>query len=60
MHPFNGPLSENTHVGRYHKKHSPTHTHSVYETSLYQLPPSTTICSILLVQHSQYYITDLC
>ena len=60
---FNGPLSGTTRVGRYQKKHSPTHTHPVravplwqlsflllYTDSLYQLPPSTTIYSILRVQ----------
>jgi len=28
---FNGPLSGTTHVGRYQKKHSPTHTHEEEE-----------------------------
>jgi len=31
--PFNGPLSGTTRVGRYQKKHSPTHTHSDRQTS---------------------------
>jgi len=31
--PFNGPLSGTTRVGRYQKKHSPTHTHPVHQTS---------------------------
>jgi len=44
--PFNGPLSGTTRVGRYQKKHSPTHTHPASNT-LYQLPPSNTIYSIL-------------
>ena len=30
---FNDPLSRTTRVGRYHKKHSPTHTHPVHQTS---------------------------
>ena len=47
---FNGLLSGTTRVGRYHKKHSTTHTHSDHWTSIYQLPPSTTTHSILCVQ----------
>ena len=44
-------MSGTTRVGWYRKKHSPTHTHPDHQTSsLYQLPPSTTIHSILLVQ----------
>ena len=31
--PFNGPWSGNTRVGRYQKKHSPTHTHPDHRTS---------------------------
>jgi len=31
--PFNGPLSGNTQVDRYQKKHSPTHTHPDHQTS---------------------------
>jgi len=31
--PFNGPLSGTTRVGRYLKKHSPTHTHPDHQTS---------------------------
>ena len=31
--PFNGPLSGTTRVGRYQKKHSPTHTHPDHRTS---------------------------
>ena len=31
--PFNGPLTETTWVGRYQKKHSPTHTHPDHQTS---------------------------
>ena len=31
--PFNGPLSGTTQVGRYEKKHSPTHTHPDHQTS---------------------------
>jgi len=31
--PFNGPLSGTTRVGRYEKKHSPTHTHPDHQTS---------------------------
>ena len=30
---FNGPLSRTTQVGRYQKKHSPTHTHADHQTS---------------------------
>ena len=30
---FNGPLSRTTQVGRYQKKHSPTHTHPDHQTS---------------------------
>ena len=33
-HLFNNPLSRITRVGRYQKKHSPTHTHPNYQTSL--------------------------
>jgi len=32
-HPFNGLLSGTTQVGRYQKKHSPTHTHPDHQTS---------------------------
>ena len=32
-HPFNGLLSRTTRVGRYQKKHSPTHTHPDHRTS---------------------------
>jgi len=32
-HPFNGLLSGTTRVGRYQKKHSPTHTHPDHRTS---------------------------
>ena len=32
-HPFNGPWSGTTWVGRYQKKHSPTHTHPDHRTS---------------------------
>jgi len=32
-HPFNGSLSRTTRVGRYQKKHSPTHTHPDHQTS---------------------------
>ena len=32
--PFNGRLSGTTRVGRYQKKHSPTHTHAGQRTSL--------------------------
>jgi len=31
--PFNGPWSGTTRVGRYQKKHSPTHTHPDHRTS---------------------------
>jgi len=31
--PFNGLLSGTTRVGRYQKKHSPTHTHPEHRTS---------------------------
>ena len=31
--PFNGPLSGTTRVGRYQKKHSPSHTHPDHQTS---------------------------
>jgi len=31
--PFNGPWSGTTRVGRYQKKHSPTHTHPDHQTS---------------------------
>ena len=31
--PFNSPLSWTTRVGRYQKKHSPTHTHPDHQTS---------------------------
>ena len=31
--PFNGRWSRTTRVGRYQKKHSPTHTHPDYRTS---------------------------
>ena len=31
--PFNGLLSGTTRVGRYQKKHSPTHTHPDHRTS---------------------------
>jgi len=31
--PFNGPMSGTTRVGRYQKKHLPTHTHPVHQTS---------------------------
>ena len=48
--PFNGLWSGTTRVGRYQKKHSPTHTPSWSSDILYQLPPSTTIHSILFVQ----------
>jgi len=44
-----GPLSGTTRVSRYQKKHSPTH-HPDHHPILYQLLPSTTIHSILLVQ----------
>ena len=47
--PFYGPLSGTTRVSRYQKKHSPTH-HPDTSSNLYQLFPSTTIHSILLVQ----------
>ena len=47
--PFNGLWSGTTRVGWYPKKHSPTHP-SCSSDIPYQLPPSTTICSILLVQ----------
>jgi len=30
---FNGPMSGTTRVGRYQKKHLPTHTHPVHQTS---------------------------
>ena len=42
--PFNGPLSGTTRVGRYQKKHSPTHTHHDHQTSFINflhLPRST-------------------
>ena len=35
---FNGPLSGNTRVGRYQKKHPPTHIHTDYQTSTTNLP----------------------
>ena len=47
---FYGPLSGTTRVSRYQKKHSPTHPPSCSSSNLYQLLPSTTIHSILLVQ----------
>jgi len=49
---FNGPLSQTTRVGWYQKKHSHTHTYPESRSSniLYQLPPSTMIHGILLVQ----------
>jgi len=37
-------------LGRYQKKHLPTHTYPDQPTTLYQLPPSTTIYSILPVE----------
>ena len=43
--PFNSPFSRTTWMGHYQKKHSPWSS-----DILYQLPPSTTIHSILLVQ----------
>ena len=46
--PFYGPLSGTTRVSRYQKKH--THPPSWSSSNLYQLLPSTTIHSILLVQ----------
>ena len=33
IQPFKGPLSKTTRVGRYKKKHSPTHTHPDHQTS---------------------------
>jgi len=33
--PFNGLLSGTTRVGRYQKKHSPTHTHPDHRTSIH-------------------------
>ena len=48
--PFNGFWSGTTRVGRYQKKHSPTHTHpDRHRHTLYQLPPFTTINGILFV-----------
>ena len=35
---FNGPLSTTTRVGRYRKKHSPTHTHPDHQTSFINFP----------------------
>ena len=40
---FDGLLTATAWVGRYLKKHSPTHTHPDHQTSI-------TICSILFVQ----------
>ena len=48
--PFNGLWSGTTRVGRYQKKHSPTHSHPHYQKYFYQLPPFTTIHNILFVQ----------
>jgi len=45
--PFNGLLSGTTRVGRYQKKHSPTHTHPDHRTSFIIL---ITIHGILFVQ----------
>ena len=42
-------LSRTTNVSRYQKKHSSTHTHRGHQYP-YQLPPSTTIPSILPIQ----------
>jgi len=46
---FNGLLSGTTRVGRHQKKHSPTHTHPNH----YQLPLSSAIYSIVLVQFTR-------
>ena len=35
--PCNGPWSGNNRVGQYQKKHSPTHTHPVHQTSFINL-----------------------
>ena len=50
--PFNSPLSGSTRVGQHQKKHSLIHSsHLSWSTDIrYQLPPSTTIHGILLVQ----------
>ena len=47
--PFNGCWSGTTRVGRYQKKHSPTHTHPDHRTSFITLT-FTTINDILFVQ----------
>jgi len=57
--PFYGPLSGTSWVSQYQKKHSPTHSHlSDHQRSFYQLAPSITIHSILLVQFT--WLTVFC
>jgi len=48
--PFNGILSGTTRVGRYQKKHSPTHTHPDHQTSFINfLHLLRSICSIYVL-----------
>ena len=54
--PFNGLFSGTTQVGRYQKKHSPTHTHPDYQTSfinfLHLLRFMASSCSSLFSLHA--------
>jgi len=53
---FYGPLSGTTRVRRYQKKHSPNHHPDHHPTNIYQLLPSTTINSILLIPSCSNYV----
>ena len=53
--PFNGLLSWTTRVGRYQKKHSPTHPSWSLDI-LYHLPPFTTIHGNLFVQFTSLIV----
>ena len=48
---FNGPLSVTTRVSRYHKRHSPTHTHLVHKEAGKVITQITIMICILVQRH---------